>query len=77
MTTEPDCPPDSRPMTTPDKPTPANFLVVTLPRSGSYNLVSLLNSAPDIVCHGEVFKRDVVELAEGPLAKLGMNPMAI
>jgi hypothetical protein len=24
--------------------------------------VSLLNSCADIVCHGEVFKRDVVEL---------------
>jgi LPS sulfotransferase NodH len=52
---------------------PASFVIVTLPRSGSYNLVSLLNSAPDIVCHGEVFKRDVVELPPGPLGKLGMK----
>jgi hypothetical protein len=58
------------------KETPANppkFVIVTLPRSGSYNLVSLLNSAPDIVCHGEVFKRDVVELRPLHLEKMGMK----
>lgn len=52
---------------------PASFVIVTLPRSGSYNLASLLNSAPDIVCHGEAFKPNAVELAEGPLGKLGMK----
>jgi LPS sulfotransferase NodH len=52
---------------------PASFVIVTLPRCGSYNLVSLLNSAPDIVCHGEVFKPNAVELADGPLGKLGMK----
>ena len=52
---------------------PASFVIVTLPRSGSYNLVSLLNSAPDIVCHGEVFKRDAVELGPGHLGKLDMR----
>jgi LPS sulfotransferase NodH len=52
---------------------PASFTIVTLPRCGSYNLVSLLNSAPDIVCHGELFKPNVVELADGPLGKLGMK----
>jgi hypothetical protein len=52
---------------------PPKFVIVTLPRSGSYNLVSLLNSAPDIVCHGEVFKRDVVELRPLHLEKMGMK----
>src|SRR5215475_140758 len=52
---------------------PTSFVIVTLPRSGSYNLVSLLNSAPDIICHGEVFKPNVVELADGPLGKLDMK----
>jgi len=51
---------------------PPKFVIVTLPRSGSYNLVSLLNSAPDIVCHGEIFKRDVVELRPLHLEKMGM-----
>jgi hypothetical protein len=51
---------------------PPKFVIVTLPRSGSYHLVSLLNSAPDIVCHGEVFKRDTIELAAPHLAKLGL-----
>jgi hypothetical protein len=53
--------------------TPPRFVIVTLPRSGSYNLVSLLNSAPDIVCHGEVFKRDAVELGPGHLDKLNLS----
>jgi len=52
---------------------PPKFVIVTLPRSGSYNLVSLLNSAPDIVCHGEVFKRDLVELRPLHLEKMGMK----
>jgi LPS sulfotransferase NodH len=52
---------------------PPKFVIVTLPRSGSYNLVSLLNSAPDIVCHGEVFKRDAVELGPGHLDKLNLQ----
>ena len=54
---------------------PPKFVIVTLPRSGSYNLVSLLNSAPDIICHGEVFKRDVVELRPLHLEKMGMKAL--
>jgi hypothetical protein len=50
------------------------FAIVTLPRCGSYHLVSLLNSAPDIVCHGEVFKRDVVELQPRHLERMGVTP---
>lgn len=62
-------------MTSPeDTAPPPKFVIVTLPRSGSYNLVSLLNSAPDIVCHGEIFKRDIVELNPVHLGKLGMKP---
>lgn len=49
------------------------FAIVTLPRSGSYHLVSLLDSAPDIVCHGEIFKRELVELRKQHLEKLEMT----
>src|SRR5262245_39883207 len=52
---------------------PPKFVIVTLPRSGSYNLVSLLNSAPDIVCHGEIFKRDAVEVRPLHLEKMGFK----
>lgn len=38
------------------------FLIVTAPRSGSYHLASLLDSAPGVTCLGEIFKENVVEL---------------
>lgn len=38
------------------------FLIVTQPRSGSYHLASLLGSAPDVTCLGEIFKDNRVEL---------------
>lgn len=55
-------------------PSPPNFVIVTLPRSGSYHLVSLLNSAPDVVCHGEVFKKEIVEVSKAHLAKMQLAP---
>src|SRR3982750_4340169 len=58
-----------------DAPTlPPKFVIVTLPRRGPDPLVALLGSAPDIVCHGEVFKRDTIELGAPHLAKLGLAP---
>lgn len=50
-----------------------NFVIVTLPRSGSYHLASLLDSASDIKCYGEVFKGNKVELPARTLAKLGLG----
>lgn len=44
---------------------PNNFLICAYPRTGSYHLVGLLNSANDIVCHGELFKEGVIELQPG------------
>ena len=38
------------------------FVIITLPRSGSYHLRALLDSAPDIRCYGEIFKGSEVEL---------------
>ena len=52
---------------------PSNFIIVTLPRSGSYHLVSLLDSADDIVCHGEIFKTDYIELRKFHLDKLKLD----
>lgn len=40
----------------------ARFIIVTQPRSGSYHLASLLSSAPDVTCLGELFKPNAVEL---------------
>jgi hypothetical protein len=57
----------------PRAPALPKFAIVTLPRSGSYHLVSLLNSAPDIVCHGEVFKKDYVELSKVHLTKMKVD----
>ena len=48
------------------------FLILTLPRSGSYHLVSLLDSAPDLTCHGEVYKRERIELAPPLRRRLGL-----
>lgn len=49
------------------------FLIITLPRSGSYHLRALLDSAPDIRCYGEVFKGSAVELPPEELAHLGLR----
>ena len=43
---------------------PNKFAIYAYPRTGSYNLVSLLNSADDIVCHGEIFKERVIEVSK-------------
>ncbi|MDO5641362.1 MAG: hypothetical protein Q4G26_03090 [Paracoccus sp. (in: a-proteobacteria)] len=40
----------------------ARFMIVTLPRSGSYHLASLLGSAPGVTCLGELYKSNAVEL---------------
>ena len=49
------------------------FVIITLPRSGSYHLRALLDSAPDIRCYGEVFKGSEVELPPEELAYLGIT----
>ncbi len=54
---------------------PVPFIVLGTIRSGSYNLVSLLDSAPDLVCYGEVYKQRYVELPEPALKTLGLTRM--
>lgn len=49
------------------------FAIITLPRSGSYHLRALLDSAPDIRCYGEIFKGSEVELPPEELAYLGLG----
>ncbi|WBU55508.1 hypothetical protein [Paracoccus sediminicola] len=50
------------------------FLIVTQPRSGSYHLASLLGSAPDVTCLGEIYKPDRVELPADLGAAMGIAP---
>ncbi|KGJ04976.1 LPS sulfotransferase NodH [Paracoccus halophilus] len=47
------------------------FLIVTQARSGSYHLTSLLDSAGDVTCLGEIFKPDKVELPADMALKTG------
>lgn len=49
------------------------YIVFATVRSGSYNLVSLLDSAPDLVCHGEIYKDNVVELPPETLKRLRLK----
>ncbi len=49
---------------------PNEFVVFCEARTGSYSLVSRLNSCPDIVCHGEIFKRDRIEAPPFHLGRL-------
>lgn len=46
---------------------PNNFIIYCFPRTGSYHLMSLLDSCDDIICHGEVFKPNRIEI--GPWHK--------
>jgi LPS sulfotransferase NodH len=50
------------------------FLIITLPRSGSYHLRALLDSAPDVSAFGEIFKGSEVELPRSQLTLLGLKP---
>lgn len=49
------------------------FLIITLPRSGSYHLRALLDSAHDISAFGEIFKGSAVELPLSQLTLLGLQ----
>jgi hypothetical protein len=49
---------------------PSNFVVFCDARTGSYNLVSRLNSCRDIVCHGEIFKKNRIEVPDFHRRKL-------
>lgn len=40
-----------------------DFVVFCSARTGSYMVTSLLSSAPDIICHGEIFKQKKIELS--------------
>ncbi|WP_136808910.1 hypothetical protein [Desulfosediminicola flagellatus] len=51
----------------------SQFVIITSPRSGSYYLTGLLDSASDIVCHGEIFKKNNVELKKSYSDKLNIQ----
>ena len=44
-------------------PMPNDFVILTRARSGSTSLMSRLDSCPDVVCHGEIFKRKRIDIA--------------
>ncbi|TKW67796.1 MAG: hypothetical protein DI616_05660 [Paracoccus denitrificans] len=50
----------------------ARFLIVTMPRSGSYHLASLLGSAPDVICLGELYKPNAIELPQQLRQQVGL-----
>ncbi|MDO5656830.1 MAG: hypothetical protein Q4G36_00670 [Paracoccus sp. (in: a-proteobacteria)] len=59
-------------MSEPDRQiTKTRFLIVTEPRSGSYHLASLLDSAGDVTCLGELFKARRIELSDEWQARSG------
>jgi len=41
----------------------SEFVIFCEARTGSYHVVSKLASAPDIMCHGEIFKSNTIELS--------------
>jgi hypothetical protein len=52
---------------------PSNFVVFCEARTGSYNLVSRLSSCQDIVCHGEIFKQNRIEVSAFHRRKLSVK----
>jgi hypothetical protein len=50
-----------------------NFIVYCYPRTGSYHLTSLLDSCSDVVCYGEIFKANAIELPTERKAALKIN----
>ena len=47
-----------------DPSRPVEFVVFCDARTGSYNLVNRLNSCADVVCHGEIFKKNGIEVSK-------------
>ena len=55
---------------------PNNFVVFCEARTGSYSLVSRLNSLDDVVCHGEVFKKDYIEISNFHKKKIPVSTVS-
>lgn len=49
---------------------PVRFIIVTIGRTGSTRIRKLLDSHPDVRCHGEVFGESIGQLAQGDAAPL-------
>jgi hypothetical protein len=54
----------------------SDFVVFCDARTGSYNLTSLLDSAADVVCHGEIFKKGQIEVSDFHRRRLGPRTIA-
>lgn len=46
------------------------FVILAYPRTGSYLLVSILDQFPGIKCHGEIFKKERIELPAETILKM-------
>ncbi len=46
------------------------FVILAYPRTGSYLLVSILDQFPGIKCHGEIFKKERIELPAKTILKM-------
>lgn len=55
---------------------PQDFIIFTRARSGSNSLMSRLDSCPDVVCHGEIFKRGRIDIARGLRRRLPISDVA-
>ncbi len=49
------------------------FVILCYPRTGSYLLVDLLNQFPEIICYGEIFKNQRIELPDPTISALGYS----
>jgi len=54
-----------------------SFVIITQPRSGSYHFKSLLDSAEDIACQGEIFKKSQIEIDRCYADKLGLQKFSV
>lgn len=50
-----------------------NFVIACLARTGSYRLTDILNQQEGVVCHGEVFKKNRIEVEDKYLEKISIK----
>lgn len=50
------------------------FVIVCYPRTGSYRLVDILNQHNDVICCGEIFKPNVLEIRDDVREHLDFHP---
>lgn len=53
------------------------FVILAAPRTGSYLLVDLLKQQKGVICYGEIYKKNVVEIAPEYRERLGAELMDV